>query len=531
MKSACTICFPRRILESEETDNAEALLKEKPLQIGLSEEDLVTVGNGGHIVLDFGKEMAGGVRVLVYNADKNTKMRLRLGESAAECCAEEGEKNSHNAHAYRDLTVPMIELSDSSFFDSGFRFLRIDVSGGKVLFKSIVAEALDSEIKIVGGFECSDPLLNKIYETAVRTVELCVRRGVLWDGIKRDRLVWIGDIYPEYLALANITSEVPPLTRSLDFVKSQTPPTAWMSCIPMYSMWWLIILREYYGRTGDLAYLAEQREYIGELLKNISAYIEEDGTTCFDSNFVDWPTHEKKDEIAGVHMLSVLSMKAAKDIFAALGEDCSQAEELLKRLARQSFDVEEQKQIIALKDFTYQSITASEKEKLLADGAKGMSTFMSYFLLHAFDRAAGTKYALKIAKDYYGGMLEMGATTFWEDFDVDWTKGVCPIDRIPAPEEKNIHGDFGAYCYLGYRHSLCHGWSSGIIPYLVEKVLGVKLADEGNTVIISPSLGGLEWVKGDIPLKNGVLHLEISNGRMKIKAPRNVKVLCRKIEK
>ena len=30
-------------------------------------------------------------------------------------------------------------------------------------------------------------------------------------------------------------------------------------------------------------------------------------------------------------------------------------------------------------------------------------------------------------------MLKLGATTFWEDFDVRWLKNAAPIDRLPFP--------------------------------------------------------------------------------------------------
>jgi len=397
-----------------------------------------------------------------------------------------------------------------------------------VSFKSVVAEAHESEVVRTGSFECSDPLLNRIAETAARTVELCVRRGVLWDGIKRDRLVWIGDIYPEVLALETLTSDLSSVTRSLDFVKSQTPPWKWMNNIPDYSMWWMIILCEYYRRTGDKDYLTAQTDYIEELLKNVDKYILEDGSDSFGFNLVDWPTHETADEPAGVHMLTVMGMNAAEEILNATGRDTALCREIKARLQRKQVTVREKKQIVALKDFTYGSLSEAEKEILTTGGASGMSTFMSYFLLRAMDRASGTEFALTVAKDYYGAMLNLGATSFWEDFNTEWTEGaICPIDRLPADGEKDIHGDFGAYCYLGYRHSLCHGWSSGVLPYLVEKVLGVTVCDGGNTVVIEPSLGGLEWAKGCVPLKKGLLSVEIRDGKTKLKAPAGVKVVCK----
>jgi hypothetical protein len=97
-----------------------------------------------------------------------------------------------------------------------------------------------------------------------------------------------------------------------------------------------------------------------------------------------------------------------------------------------------------------------------------MSTFMSYYILKAvasFDKPA----AIEMMKEYYGAMLDKGATTFWEDFDIEWAENSCRIDELPTPDKKDIHGDFGAFCYIGYRHSLCHGWSAGVIQFIKEE--------------------------------------------------------------
>jgi len=42
-----------------------------------------------------------------------------------------------------------------------------------------------------------------------------------------------------------------------------------------------------------------------------------------------------------------------------------------------------------------------------------------------------------------------------------WTKDATRIDELVPEGKKDIHGDCGAYCYEGFRHSLCHGWASG----------------------------------------------------------------------
>ena len=113
-------------------------------------------------------------------------------------------------------------------------------------------------------------------------------------------------------------------------------------------------------------------------------------------------------------------------------------------------------------------LTREEQETLVSGGAKGMSTFMSYYILKAvasFDKAA----AIAMMKEYYGAMLDKGATTFWEDFDIAWAENSCRIDSFPKAGEKDIHGDFGDHCYIGFRHSLCHGWSAGVLQFIQEE--------------------------------------------------------------
>ena len=121
--------------------------------------------------------------------------------------------------------------------------------------------------------------------------------------------------------------------------------------------------------------------------------------------------------------------------------------------------------------------------------------------------------ALQVLREYYGGMLDMGATTFWEDFHVEWLENAAPIDA-PVPEgKKDLHGDFGDFCYKGFRHSFCHGWSSGPVPFLAERVLGINIAEPGcKKIILKPDLGDLAWAKGDFPTPHGILHVEVTRG-------------------
>lgn len=50
-----------------------------------------------------------------------------------------------------------------------------------------------------------------------------------------------------------------------------------MNGLPAYSMWWLIILWDWYFYTGDGAFLARQRTYALALIRQLAGLVEEDG--------------------------------------------------------------------------------------------------------------------------------------------------------------------------------------------------------------------------------------------------------------
>lgn len=134
------------------------------------------------------------MRILAKNC--GAKLRLRLGESMSEAYSELGEHGSTNDHALRDGEFFVPDLSDQTYFDSGFRYLRIDAVEKDVTLKAVVAVSKRVGYERVGSFRHADERLTRIFDVAADTVTLCMRGGMLWDGIKRDRLVWIGDHVP-----------------------------------------------------------------------------------------------------------------------------------------------------------------------------------------------------------------------------------------------------------------------------------------------------------------------------------------------
>ena len=520
--------LPERIVAQEGVKNETRLLSPATMQIGIGREETAEIARGGYIVLDYGREIVGGVRLISYFSEQNVPVRLRFGESVAEVYAELGEKNATNDHALRDFRLSLPQLSDGVYGDTGFRFLRIDAEGS-VFLKAAVAVDKRADLPITGNFTCSDPRVDEIYKTARETLLCCVQNGYIWDGVKRDRLVWIGDLHPELMGLLSLTRSAESVVNCLRIAVEQTPLPGWMNGIPCYSLWWIVDLHDYYSHTGDLAAVKEFSAYFTELLRQVDGYVGEDGSTHFSYDFLDWPTHGQEDEVAGQTGLVALAMEKAVTLSEVLGFS-TPAAAILARVRKHRATVKKSKQAMAMRALAGFAGKEETAAFLARNGAEGMSSFMSYYILRALAECGRGAEALSMMKDYYGGMLDAGARTFWEDFSVGWKEGSGRIDALPKAGEKDIHGDFGAFCYVGFRHSLCHGWSCGPIPFLMHVVLGIRILEAGcKTVAVVPDLCGLSYAEGDLPTPYGVLHIEhrkTENGiQTKIDAPAGVKIV------
>ena len=120
---------PVAVEDSKDATNTEILLSGDFLHACFNDGvTLCEVKEGGYIMLDFGKEIVGTVRII---ADLPCTIRLRTGESYAETVSDLGYKGSVNAHTPRDASGIIIPAwSDTENFNTAFRYVRIDVTKG-----------------------------------------------------------------------------------------------------------------------------------------------------------------------------------------------------------------------------------------------------------------------------------------------------------------------------------------------------------------------------------------------------------------
>lgn len=494
--------------------------------------------NTPSVLVDFGRELHGGVKIGVgaYTTGQ-MRIRLRFGESVSEAMSEIKEKNACNVHAMRDMVVEVAPNGGwQEFGTTGFRFVRLDVlSKGEFFLEFIQAVSLMRPMEARGGFCCSDERLNQIFDTAVRTVHLCSQQFI-WDGIKRDRCVWMGDLHPEVMALLDVFGGVDVIPETLQYMIDTTPSDKWMnSTISTYTLWWMKCMHDWWFRTGDLTLAERNREYFKAICRKMAAYVRNGEDVVLPKEFLDWGTVSNTPAVhAGSKALMKLAFDDAARLSVALGE--SENAEMLREKSE------------ILSSYPYKPYGSKSAAAILAmsgvcpakdmfdqvigpDLLDGFSTFYGYYVLEAMSMVDEKQAAINVCRDFWGAMLDMGATSFWEHFDVSWTNNAFRIDEMPVPGRNDVHGDFGKGCYKGLRRSLCHGWSAGPAAWLIENVLGVRPIEPGcRKVEVKPFLGDLEWAEGALAVPGGAVQVRVwkdPSGKVfiKISAPPGIDVI------
>lgn len=529
---------PVAIVWKQGIENGTNLLLPYSGQVSTTEPVVTLFRKGDAVLLDFGKEIQGRIQIVRALQDEKTssRFRVRLGESVSEAMSDVETSSATNDHAMRDFTleVPWLGVAESG--RSGFRFARIDLldDGPAIPIVAVRAASEYRDLPWKGAFHCSDPRLDAIWETGAYTVQLNMQE-YLWDGIKRDRLVWIGDMHPEVMTIHTVFGGQDVIRRSLDYVRDHTAPDQWMNNMCSYSMWWVIIHRDMYRYEGDLDYLREQHAYLQNLLPFIISNID-GGKENFHggTRFLDWPTSEIPDVIhAGLQGLAIMTLEAGEELCRALDDEvlekkCRRAAAQLAKHVPDACGNNQAAAMLSLAGLVSPSAAASV---ILRNGTEAFSSFYGYYMLEALARAGEYDAAMRFISEYWGGMLDLGATTFWEDFSYPDKSRSSRIDRLLPEGAYDIHGEGGAYCYEGFRLSMCHGWASGPTSWLSRYVLGISPAAPGfSKVKIDPHLGSLEWAGGSFPTPYGeirVVHRKKADGTVEseIELPENIEIV------
>jgi alpha-L-rhamnosidase len=464
------------------------------------------------LMLDFGREVVGRVEFVSDSAEP-ARVETQYGESAEEAV------NS----PYLGATQILVPAHETAYGPkSAFRYVQIKFLQGPapLKFKSIRVDDIFDPVKYTGSFESSDPMLNRIWEVGAYTAHLCMQDGI-WDAPKRDRAWWMGDLDVSGRVIDTVFADEYMMKRTMDLLigLAGNPVTRHVNTIPGYSAFWVMGEADYYRHHGDKIYLSKIRPEIVNLLAYMSGELDEREIFVNKTKawpFVDWSPGFSEDTpearagtdfefyrafVDGAWMLREAGDATNAAKYEALAEKMKTvAQANLLDAQTKTFGSRWQENAAA----SFSGIATSEQSEAAFEQVFSkppgqiISPYYNFYAIEAMANSGHRKEALDWIKKYWGGMIDEGATSFWEAYDPSWPK-------------ENFHSHLQADGTTGYYVSLAHGWSSGPTAWLTEEILGIQPTSPGfATVKIRPDLAGLGSARGTEPTPHGTIRVDYS---------------------
>jgi len=481
------------------------------------------IKNNNSRLVDFGKETFGFIKL--HGLKGNGKLTIYYGESKEEALSKEG------AVTLDELAVNNTVAVDSVMpLSKAFRYVNL-VAEGNLTVDSLSMLYEYADLADKGGFRCSDEEINRIYDVAAYTLHLSTREFFI-DGIKRDRWIWSGDAYQSYLMNYYLMNDNGTVTRTMYALRGKDPVTGHINTIMDYTFYWFLGIYDYYLYSGDRSFILQNYDRMQSLMHYCLGRRNKDGLMegmAGDWVFIDWAAGlSKKGEVSFEQLLLCRSLETMALCAGIAGqkEDADEytqlAAELKKKLfslywnetkqalvhsrvdGRQTDNVTRYANMFAIffDYFSEAQKQAVKKSVLLNDNIQKIVTpYMRFYELEALCAMGEQGFVLREMKDYWGGMLKLGATSFWEEYN-------------PAKKGAEHYAMYGRE----FGKSLCHAWGASPVYLLGKYYLGIKPTSAGYaTYSVVPNLGGLQWMEGKVPTPSGNIELSCTSKLVKIK--------------
>lgn len=439
------------------------------------------------ICLDFGDHYVGYVSVKLDSAgspqDAPAYIRLKFAEIPNEILDDSATYQGWISKGwiqeeYVHIDVLPCEMKLPRRY--AFRYLEILAIDTSAKFQVTVKDVSLTAVSLVD-LDKVAPLSNlpqdlqKIDRVSLKTLQDCMQH-VFEDGPKRDRRLWIGDLRLQakanYATFKNLDLVKRCMYLFAGLIRDDGKVGACLFTEPVmqvddtflfdYSLFFVSILYDYYQETKDM-------EIVKELWDTAYCQIKlalsdmKDGVPDTEKNamlaFIDWK--DGLDRQAAAHAVWIYCLRQGK-VLAELVRDDKAVENITKLLndaldkavsyfwdEKQGFFVSGKSRQVSWSSQAWMVLAdVFEKEKsrklmlhLLDENPEmGMATPYAYHhVIEALLHVGEKEKALELMRTYWGGMIELGADTFWEAFD--------PKDPNASP-----YGNTQV-------NSFCHAWS------------------------------------------------------------------------
>lgn len=473
------------------------------------------------VLYDFGEEMLAYAEFRGCNA--KGRLCLYYGESEQEAL--------DFAHCELTDTVECGNGNVRTEIPKAMRWLCVVGEQG-ARYESVCALAEYSPRTFVPVFETKDERLKKIWDVALHTVDLTTREFFM-DGIKRDRWVWAGDSVQSILLNAYSFDDRATARRTLTGLAGKPPVRCHMNTIVDYTLLWLIGVKMYCEYTGDAAYARQIFPQLREIVRFVLSRTDSRGNLRFvpgDWIFIDWADGLPKDA-DGYAYLQILLFKALEcaSECAQTAEDAASAVEWKQLAAKVLAALRRDYWMEGRGCFAYARrggdfygpvcrqpnimavlCGAADKKQRAAIAANTYlwerspavkTPYMQFYELSALCELGRKEEVLHRIRTYFGGMLDLGAQTFWEYYD-------------PAEKGEQHLSMYGRK----YGKSLCHAWGGAPVYLLAKYFIGLRPEKGGCGFTVQPETGLLRDYTAVLPIPKGKLRIECADGALSVTA-------------
>lgn len=473
---------------------------------------------------DFGRETFGSLKF--RNLVGSGLLRIFYGESKEEALDRD----------YCETLDCCLVSSGSmeALASKAFRYVLVEQEG-TVGYKALLMdyEYAPHDMQRSGSFHCSDEELNRIWKVAAYTMDLTTQEFFM-DGVKRDRWTWSGDAIQSYLMNYYLRFDTACVRRTIRQLRGKDPVTAHVNTIMDYTFYWFKSVMDYYLYVGDVDFIRELWPRMVSLMDYVLGRVNADGMAegqADDWIFVDWvdfPMH-KRGTLAFEQILFAKALETMEICAGLLSEEAaavkygSMADRLKAKMKKLFWDQDRHVWLHALEDGVLntqvtkfpnmfailygltdetESRQIMEQVMLNPDVAPITTPYMRFYELETLCKMGMQSRVLSEMKDYWGGMIREGATTFWEKY-VPTESGTQHLSMYGRP----------------YGKSLCHAWGASPLYLIGRYFLGVEPVKPGyEEYVVRPVTGGLDWMEGEVPTPFGKIHVRMDQQKVTVRS-------------
>ncbi len=444
-----------------------------------------TTTSGDSILLDLGEHAVGHFsfafdRVNVF-VDAPLRLIIKFGEDMREINDDFSQYREGLSKTWLQEEILNLDFPQTVTMPRRYacRYIKITVDKASRpvrLFNFSFRASTSADVSALKPANTKDTLLNKIDIVGTNTLKECMQT-FFEDGPKRDRRLWIGDLRLEALTNYYTFKNLEIVKRclylfaagecdKLGFLPSYVYETPYYHSgeahIADYALLYVVCVCDYYEHTSDISVVNDLLQICKSQLDSFEAILDENLIVTNQDGwfaFIDWcPGLEKLTALQGVYLYT---LERFSELLKAIGDEdykkYSSLLSLVRSACKKHLYDENVKAFINDLDNRQLSvhsqiwmilggvINAEEAKKLLLSclanekAKQPVTPYMRHYVTEAMIKLGMEENVVQYLKNLWGGMLELGADTFWEAY--------IPDDLDFSPYEDRMI------------NSLCHAWS------------------------------------------------------------------------